>query len=69
MRQHIISAGVKQLRESYPGVNESNIMTDQIYSAFFKASLEETRDACPATVKGRSLRREVEKVLKELEGK
>ena len=41
-RQTILNALVRQLQESYPRCNASNVLTDQIYSAFAKASLEET---------------------------
>lgn len=41
-RQKLIAAGIRNLKEfGYPGVNETNILTDQIYSAFFDRMLEE----------------------------
>ena len=40
-RDKIISAGVANLKEfGYPNVNAENILTDLIYSAFFKTMLE-----------------------------
>lgn len=42
MRDRLISVGIKQLRESYPGVNRNNILVDRVYAAFFKSSLEST---------------------------
>jgi replicative DNA helicase len=44
IRAHLISAGVKNLRQyGYPKVNADNILTDRIYSAFFKVMLEDNR--------------------------
>lgn len=38
----LVDAGVKNLREyGYPNVDAKNIMTDQIYSAFFKSMLQD----------------------------
>lgn len=40
IRKSLIAAGVKNLREyGYPDCTESNILTDRIYSAFFKSML------------------------------
>lgn len=40
----LIEAGVKNLREfGYPDCNADNILTDQIYSAFFKSMLEDNK--------------------------
>lgn len=40
-RENIISAGVANLKEfGYPKVDQKNILTDMIYSAFFKSMLE-----------------------------
>lgn len=40
----LIEAGVKNLREfGYPDCNSENILTDQIYSAFFKSMLEDNK--------------------------
>lgn len=66
MRSEIIKAGVNQLRESYPGITADNIMTDEIYREFFKACLEQTKDSCPANAKGRIIRAECDKILKEM---
>lgn len=42
IRSKLLSAGVKNLKEfGYPGVNAENILTDQIYRAFFKSMLED----------------------------
>lgn len=44
MKEKIIQNGVKNLKEfGYPHVNEQNILTDIIYSAFFKNMLEENK--------------------------
>ena len=41
MRDKIIAAGVATLKEfGYPSVDKDNILTDMIYSAFFKTMLE-----------------------------
>lgn len=42
MREKLIAAGVRNLKEfGYPAVNEKNILTDMIYSEFFRQMLEE----------------------------
>jgi hypothetical protein len=44
IQQQLIRAGVKNLKEfGYPQCNESNILTDHIFSAFFKSMLEDNR--------------------------
>ena len=43
LRNATIKAGVKNIREHYPSVTEENILTDQIYSAFFAESLRMTK--------------------------
>lgn len=44
IKQHLIKAGVKNLKEfGYPYVNEENILTDEVYYAFFKEMLEENK--------------------------
>ena len=41
-QKHLIAAGVKHLKEyGYPNVTAENILTDRIYSAFFKSMLED----------------------------
>jgi len=41
MRDKIIAAGVANLKEfGYPSVDKDNILTDYIYSSFFKQMLE-----------------------------
>jgi len=40
MREKLITAGVKNLRKyGYPQCNKNNILTDQIYQAFFVSML------------------------------
>lgn len=40
----LIKAGVQNLREfGYPECDEKNILTDQIYAAFFRSMLEENK--------------------------
>jgi len=42
IKRTIIDAGVRNLHEfGYPKCNAENIMTDQIYGAFFKSMLED----------------------------
>ena len=42
MRDKIIAAGVRNLKEfGYPEASAQNILTDQIYRAFFKSMLED----------------------------
>ena len=42
MRDKIIEAGVRNLKEfGYPDASKDNILTDPIYSAFFKSMLED----------------------------
>lgn len=42
MRYKIIEAGVRNLKEfGYPNASKDNILTDPIYSAFFKSMLED----------------------------
>lgn len=44
IEDHLIKAGVKNLREfGYPDCDESNILTDQIYSSFFRSMLEDNK--------------------------
>ena len=41
-RDKIIEAGVQNLKEfGYPFVDSENILTDEVYSAFFKSVLKE----------------------------
>lgn len=41
LREKLIAAGVKNLRAyGYPNCNAENILTDQIYKAFFTSMLE-----------------------------
>lgn len=42
MRKTIIAHGVKNLRDyGYPDCDEKNILTDPIYSVFFKSMLQD----------------------------
>jgi len=42
MEDKILAAGVRNLKEyGYPDVNKENILTDPIYSAFFKSMLND----------------------------
>lgn len=42
IRDKLLSAGVRNLKEfGYPDVTKENILTDAIYSAFFKSMLED----------------------------
>lgn len=44
MKDKLISAGVKNLREyGYPECNKDNILTDQIYKAFFASMLKDNK--------------------------
>lgn len=59
IRQHLISAGVKNLREfGYPDCDEENILTDQIYKAFFISMLKDNL--------GQGVDAEINALLKEL---
>jgi hypothetical protein len=63
VRDKIIDAGVKQLRDfGYPGVTADNILTDRLYRAFFRKQLEGTIDAAP----GSPAAAECAKLLKEI---
>lgn len=46
-RKKVIAAGVKNLAQSYPNVDECNIITDEIYSAFFRESLAQSLGNSP----------------------
>jgi hypothetical protein len=64
MREKLLAAGVKVLRESYPHVTPENIMTDRIYRAFFKASLKETMEDCAGN---EAVERECRKLIAEID--
>ena len=50
IRAVLIGAGVKNLKEfGYPDVSVDNILTDMIYSKFFKGMLEDTIADYPGT--------------------
>jgi hypothetical protein len=41
----LIENGIKNLQEfGYPSVNKDNILTDMVYSMFFKKMLKESKD-------------------------
>jgi len=42
LRDKIIGLLVKQLKEDYPACSRNNVLTDPIYSAFARSSLEQT---------------------------
>lgn len=49
-QQHLIIVGVQSLKkQGFPAVNPANIVSDMIYSAFFKSSLERTADDLAGT--------------------
>lgn len=50
-RDLLIAAGVKSLKESYPSINEDNILTDRVYKAFFASSLAETSERLTGPLK------------------
>jgi len=42
IREHLIAAGVKNLKEfGYPDVNAENLLTDVVYSGFFASMLRD----------------------------
>jgi hypothetical protein len=44
IRNQLLRAGVKNLKTfGYPMVNEFNILTDPVYSAFFESALNENK--------------------------
>jgi hypothetical protein len=60
IEKKLIQAGVKNLREfGYPDCNETNILKDEIYSAFFKRMLEDN--------KGHGVDKDIDALLKFLE--
>jgi hypothetical protein len=65
-RKRLLAAGVRNLKEfGYPHVDETNILTDQVYSAFFKSMLDDAKEAsADANYQGA-----VADLLKEIEGK
>lgn len=51
IRDGLLAAGVRNLKEfGYPGCNKSNILTDTVYKAFFKAMLERDEQKNPDVV-------------------
>lgn len=52
IRDHLIKAGVANLQNyGYPRCSKDNILTDRLYSAFFKSMLEENKGISPAADK------------------
>lgn len=48
-KQDLIAAGVRNLQEfGYPHCNSDNILTDMVYSQFFRAQLLDVRDLRPS---------------------
>jgi len=44
MKDKLIASGVKSInRYGYPGCNKDNILTDQIYKAFFASMLKDNK--------------------------
>ena len=44
IREKLIAAGVKNLRAyGYPNCNKDNILTDEIYKAFFSSMLKDNK--------------------------
>lgn len=44
LRERLIRGGVNNLRVGgYPSVNEDNILTDEVYSAFFLSMLDDNK--------------------------
>jgi hypothetical protein len=42
IKEHLIKAGVKNLKEfGYPDVDTKNILTDEVYKEFFKSMLHD----------------------------
>jgi hypothetical protein len=68
MEDMLIQAGIKNLKEfGYPDVTKDNILTDLVYSRFFKRILEETKaEANPCFAQGASVIAACEKVLNKL---
>lgn len=61
IREKLISAGVKNLGEyGYPSCNAENILTDEIYSAFFLSMLKGNF--------GHGFDREIKELITEIEG-
>lgn len=58
--EKLIAAGVRNLKEyGYPSVTAENILTDRIYSAFFKSMLEDN--------KGKGVDAEIDALLTRIE--
>lgn len=65
MRDRIIQAGVKHLREfGYPTCDATSILTDPLYRAFFRSMVEGTLDEA---AKGGSIEKACKGVLAEID--
>lgn len=47
IKRRLIRNGVNALKDSYPNVDEENILTDAIYKEFFRSMLEDNRGVSP----------------------
>lgn len=55
-QQHLIIVGVQSLKkQGFPATTPTNILSDMIYSAFFKSSLERTADDLAGTTNPQNL--------------
>jgi hypothetical protein len=64
MREKLITSGVRNLRTfGYPAVTAENILTDEIYSAFFSGMLKDAKGA------SEEVDTAVDSLLAEIEGK
>lgn len=62
MRDKLIAAGVKNLKEfGYPMVNAENILTDNIFKAFFSSMLKDNKGH------GKAIDAEIDALLKIVE--
>ena len=61
VRAHLISAGVRNLKEfGYPDVTTENILTDMIYASFFRRMLEDNL--------GHGFDKEIKSLMQETDG-
>lgn len=55
IRDGLLEAGVRNLKEfGYEGANKTNIVTDKVYSEFFKKMLEDDDSSRPDIVEVRN---------------
>ena len=58
IRTKLIAAGVKTLKSfGYPAVNSENILTDDVYKAFFASMLEDSKG------NGKAIDKEIDALL------